>query len=220
VWAWDSNQHGQLGNGTTVSSAVPVKVAGLSQVTGIAAGYDAAVATRADSSTVTSVWTWGGNSSGQLGDGTLTDHTIPERVTGVPASIAGVTAGLQTAAVLSTDGSVWSWGNDSAGQLGNAPTSTLVIRPVKTIAAGSGITQLSAGWSHMLALRSDATVLAWGLNTGGQLGDGSTATVTGPVQVTGLTGASQVSAGGRGFSLAVHVAPLIVTQWPVIGSPA
>jgi alpha-tubulin suppressor-like RCC1 family protein len=214
VWAWGANNHGQLGNGTAVSSSVPVKVTGLSHVTGIAAGYDAAIATLTNGiSAVTSVWTWGGNGSGQLGDGTLTDHSTPERVTGiVPVYIAGVAAGLQTAAVLGTDGSVWSWGNDQAGQLGNAPSSSPVTRPVNTIAAGSGITQLSAGWSHMLALRSNGTALAWGYNGGGQLGIGSTAAVTGPVQVTGLTGATQVSAGGRGFSLAVH------TVWVAQGS--
>src|SRR5712691_2701153 len=212
VWTWGDNEHGQLGNGTTASSSVPVKVAGLAHATGIAAGYDAAVATQTNGiSALASVWTWGGNSSGQLGDGTLTDHSTPERVTGINnVYLAGVTAGLWTAAVLGTDGSVWSWGNDTAGQLGNAPASSPVTRPVNTIAAGSRIIQLSAGWGHMLALRSDGTVLAWGSNTGGQLGIGTTAPVAGPVQVTGLTAASQVSAGGRAFSLAVHTVPWIV----------
>lgn len=214
VWAWGDNQYGQLGNGTTVSSSVPVKVAGLSNVTGIAAGHDAAVATRTNGiSAISSVWTWGGNSSGQLGDGTLTGHSIPERVTGIGiVYFAGVTAGLWTAGVLGTDGSVWSWGNDTAGQLGNAPGSSPVTRPVNMIAAGSGITQLSAGWGHMLAMRSDGSVLAWGANSGGQLGIGSTAPVVGRVQVTGLTAVSQVSAGGRAFSLAVHTVPWLVGQ--------
>jgi alpha-tubulin suppressor-like RCC1 family protein len=214
VWAWGYNLYGQLGNGTTVSSSVPVKVTGLTHATGIAAGYDAAVATQTNGITVlASVWTWGGNSSGQLGDGTLTGHSTPERVAGINnLYLAGVTAGPFTAAVLGTDGSVWSWGNDTAGQLGNAPASSPVTRPVNTIAAGSRITQLSAGWGHMLALRSDGTVLAWGSNTGGQLGIGNTAPVAGPVQVTGLTAVSQVSAGGRAFSLAVHTAPWLVKQ--------
>jgi hypothetical protein len=108
------------------------------------------------------------------------------------------------AAVLGTDGTVWAWGDDSAGQLGNAPSSTPVTRPVNTIGAGSGITQLAAGDFHVLALKPDGTLLAWGSNGYGQLGNGSTAPVTGPVQVTGLTNATQVAAGGE-FSLAVHV---------------
>ena len=64
----------------------------------------------------------------------------------------------------------------------------------------------------VLSGSKDGTVLAWGSNTGGQLGTGSTAPVAGPVQVTGLTGVSQVSAGGRAFSLAVHTAPWLVSQ--------
>ena len=212
VWAWGQNDRGQLGNGTTVPAMTPVKVTGLSHVTGIAAGYNAAVATATNGiSAATSVWTWGANDHGQLGDGTLADHLTPERITGIgTVYLAGVTAGLWTGAVLGTDGSVWGWGDDSVGQLANAPSSSPVTRPVNMLAAGSGITQLSAGHGHMLALKSNGTVLAWGGNQGGQLGIGSKAPVTGPVQVTGLTAATQVAAGGRAFSLAVHTVPYLV----------
>ena len=160
VWAWGQNDRGQLGNGTTVSTMTPVKVTGLSHVTGIAAGYNAAVATATNGvSAVTSVWTWGANDHGQLGDGTLADHLTAERITGIgTVYLAGVTAGLWTGTVLGADGSVWGWGDDSAGQLAN----------------------------------------------------GSTAPVTGPVQVTGLTATTQVAAGGRSFSLAVHTVPYLV----------
>jgi len=219
VRAWGYNRRGQLGNGTTASSPVPVKVAGLSHVTGISAGFDSSVATRTNGiSAITSVWTWGGNDFGQLGDGTLTSHSTPERVTGLPVYIAGISAGGGFtarlgdggpsatggfAAVLGTDGTVWAWGDDSAGQLGNARSSTPVTRPVNTIGAGSGITRLSAGDFHMLALKSNGTVLAWGSNGSGQLGNGTTTDPAGPVQVTGLANATQVDAGAR-FSLAVH----------------
>lgn len=117
--------------------------------------------------------------------------------------IAGVTVGRDFAAILGTDGSVWAWGDDTVGQLGNAPATSPVTRPVNTIGAGSGITQFSAGDNHVLARKSDGTVLAWGDNAHGELGDGTTASVTGPVQVTGLTSATQVAAGWV-FSLAVH----------------
>jgi alpha-tubulin suppressor-like RCC1 family protein len=212
VWEWGNNDHGQLGNGTTVSTATPVKVTGLSHVTGIAAGYNAAVATATNGvSAVTSVWTWGANDHGQLGDGTLADHLLPERITGIgTVYIAGVTAGLWTGAVLGTDGSVWGWGDNSIGQLARTPSTSPVTRPVNLFAVGSGITQLSAGWGHMLALKSNGTVLAWGSNQVGQLGNGTRDPVTGPVQVTGLTAATQVAAGGRGFSLAIHTVPYLV----------
>ncbi len=201
VRAWGSNASGQLGNGTTADSAVPVKVAGLSQVTGVSAGWDSAVATVAGG---TSVWTWGGNGYGQLGDGTLTSRSTPVRVTGLPASIAGITAGDGFTEVLGTDGSVWGWGNDGVGELGGARSAPPVTHPVNTIGASSGITQLSAGVGYVLALKSDGTVLAWGYNGFGQLGDGSTASSAGPVQVTGLTGVTQVAAGSES-GYAVHV---------------
>ena len=215
VWAWGRNQVGQLGDGTTAASRVPVQVTGLSQVTSIAAGYDASLATRTRGITaLTSVWAWGGNSKGQLGDGTFTNHLTPGQVTGIDTPfVASISAGYRFAVVLATDGSAWGWGADESGQLDNAPTSNPVTRPVRMTGTGSGITRLSAGYDHVLALRSNGTVLAWGANSDGQLGDGGTASTSGPVQVLGLTGVSQVSAGWK-FSLAVYV------QAPIILAPA
>ncbi len=210
VWAWGDNQSGQLGNGTTANSLIPIQVSGLSQVTSISAGFDFSLATRPRGNTaLTSVWAWGGNSLGQLGDGTFNSRVVPEAVAGIGTSfIAGVAAGDDYGMVLGTDGSVWGWGADYHGQLGNAPASAPVTHPVNTIGAGSGITQLATGADHVLGLKSDGTVLAWGNDHFGQLGNGTSAESSGPVQVTGLTGASQVSA-GWGFSLAVHVVPLV-----------
>lgn len=212
VWAWGDNSMGQLGNGTMTSSAVPVRVTGLSQVRSIAAGADASYAINTRSITaLTSVWAWGGNERGQLGDGTLTTHTTPEQVTGISApGIAGIAAGKESAVALGTDGSVWGWGDNTGGQLGSAPAANPVLGPTETIGSGSGITQLSANsyflsnpiYSDVLALKSDGTVLAWGDNSAGQLGDGTTASHIGPEQVRGLTGATQVSAGASS-SLAV-----------------
>ena len=210
VFAWGHGQLGQLGNGGTADSPVPVKIAGLSRVTGISAGGEASLATENDGvSAVTSVWAWGGNDYGELGDGTLAGHATPERVTGLPVYIAGVSAGGGSAAVLGTDGSVWDWGANWAGQLGVAPESSTVTRPVNAIAAGSGITQLAAGGTHMLALKSDGTVLAWGYNANGQLGHGPVATIGGLATVTGLASVTQVSAGFQS-SYAVHTVPYLL----------
>lgn len=111
--------------------------------------------------------------------------------------------------VLATNGSVWGWGGNSFGELALAPGITPVTRPVKVITAGSHITQLSAGTGYALALRSDGTVLGWGSDDSGQLGNGTTAQSSGPVQVTGLTSATQVSA-GYVSSLAVHTVPYLI----------
>jgi alpha-tubulin suppressor-like RCC1 family protein len=208
VRAWGRGQSGQLGDGTTASSETPVQVTGLSQVTSIAAGFDASLAVRTSGITaITSVWAWGANGSGQLGDGTTAGHLTPEQVTGIgTSSIAGISAGYQFAVALGTDGSAWGWGADGAGQLDNAPAANPVTRPIQLTGMNSGIIQLSAGYDHVLALQSNGTVLAWGDNSAGELGDASTASAAGAVRVTGLTSASQVSAGGR-FSLAIFVPP-------------
>jgi len=213
VWAWGLGSDGELGNGTTANSPIPVRITGLAHVTGISAGFGgAALATRTNGITVlTSVWAWGANDSGQLGDGTFTSHLTPERVTGIDTSyIASIAAGQRFTVALGTDGSVWGWGADDSGQLGNTPTSNPVTRPVQTIGMNSGITQLSAGQDHVLALKSNGTALAWGGNSNGQLGNGGTASTIGPVQVSGLAGASQVSAGAQ-FSLAVVARPALTT---------
>jgi alpha-tubulin suppressor-like RCC1 family protein len=210
VWAWGNNYTGDLGDGTTTASSVPVQVSGLSQVTSIAAGIDSALAIRTQGvTTVKTVWAWGGNGSGQLGDGTLGNHLTPERVTGIQApSVAGISVGEEFAVALGSDGSVWAWGADDAGQLGNAPTASPVTRPVETTGMDSGITQVSAGANHVLALKSNGTVLAWGDNSEGELGTGSTAGVAGAVQVSGLASVTQVSA-GAGYSLAIRPVQLV-----------
>jgi alpha-tubulin suppressor-like RCC1 family protein len=205
VWAWGDNSYGELGNGTTTRSTVPVEVSGLSGVTRIAAGAygNSAFATSATIKGVTRVWAWGDNRDGQLGDGTFTSHSTPELVTGIGApGIADVSAGESFVVVLGTDGSIWGWGADEKGQLGNAPGQP-VTRPLETFGPRVGITQLAAGGNHTLALQANGTVLAWGYNVDGELGRGSTSDSGSPGLVTGLTNVSQVSA-GLDFSLAVY----------------
>jgi hypothetical protein len=212
VWAWGSGQSGELGNGANSNSTIPRKVTGLSQVTSIAAGAYSSLAIRSGAFGLNTVWAWGANNVGQLGDGTNHARLTPEQVTGIDAlSIAGISAGSDFALALGTDGSVWGWGDDSYGQLGDGVHAAEAYRPVRTFSTGSGITQLSAGGMHTLALKSNGTVLAWGMNDTGALGDGDQA-ATGPVQVSGLTTATQVSAGWE-FSLAVYRA-LVVAKGP------
>jgi hypothetical protein len=211
VWAWGDNVFGELGNGTGTNSDVPVQVKGLLSITSIAAGGSTALAVRTLLGS-TSVFTWG------IAPG-LPDRLSPVEVGGIGApgiagiAVGGTLLGFVTngtfSLVLGTDGSVWAWGANSHGQLGIAPTSSDVTSPVMTIGPGSGITQLAAGMTHTLALRSDGTVLAWGDNGSGELGDGSTEQVSGPVQVSGLTAVSQVVA-AWGFSLAIYVPPLVL----------
>jgi alpha-tubulin suppressor-like RCC1 family protein len=207
VWAWGGNGLGELGDGTTTDSLVPVQVTGLSQVTQIAAAgaFGLAARTQGFVTTLTSVWAWGDNQFGELGDGTAVRRSTPEQVSGISVpSIRQIAAGGEFAVVLGSDGSEWAWGADNEGQLGNAATSAVQRRPVETVGMASGITHISAGAFHVLALRSDGTVLAWGDDAAGEIGNGTISdSPTLPTEVTGLTNVTQVSAGGD-FSLAVH----------------
>jgi alpha-tubulin suppressor-like RCC1 family protein len=234
VASWGLNAYGELGDGTTADRSQPGDIRVGNDVVKVAAGLAHALAVRSDGT----VWAWGLNGHGELGDGSMTDRSAPvqvagltgitqvaagqefslalrsdgaapERVTGLPAAVAGISAGYGFAVVLGADGSVWDWGTNEFGQLGVALESPVVTRPVHAIAAGSGITRLSAGYSHVLALKSDGTVLAWGDNESGQLGRGIITPTGGPAPVTALTSVMQVSAGWQS-SYAVHTVPFLV----------
>jgi alpha-tubulin suppressor-like RCC1 family protein len=204
VWAWGRNDSGQLGDGTTTGEGTPVQVTGLTGVTQVAAGFDHSLALKSDGT----VWAWGNNDHGQLGNGTSVGSPLPVQVPRLD-HVTQISAGYGFSLALRSNGTVWAWGDDTSGQLGNAPSSTPVTRPVNTIGLGSGIIQLSAGGAHVLALKSNGTVLAWGNNQLGQLGIGSVASVTGSVQVIGLVSATQVAA-GLDVSFAVHTVPYLV----------
>jgi alpha-tubulin suppressor-like RCC1 family protein len=205
VWSWGFNGDGELGNGTTDDSSVPVQVKGLSQVTKIAAGQtDSMAVATSGFTTLTSVYAWGANGQGQIGDGTTRERPVPVQITGVP-NVTAITVGNDYSMVLGSDGTLWDWGLNQWGQLGNG-TTTSVKKPVEAQGLESGITQISAGDSHSLALRSDGSVEAWGYGGAGQLGDGSSGYLVpnpAPVQVLGLTKVTQISA-GESFSLAIH----------------
>jgi alpha-tubulin suppressor-like RCC1 family protein len=213
VWSWGYNGDGQLGNGTTTDSSVPVQVTGLSQVTKIAAGQtDSMAVARRGFTTLTSVYAWGANGSGQIGDGTTSQRPAPVQVTGIGVpNVTAIAVGNDYSMVLGSDGTLWDWGLNQWGQLGNG-TTTDEIRPVEARGLDSGITQISAGDNFALALRSDGSVEAWGYNGSGQLGDGSYAIDVAnpaPVQVAGLGTVTQISA-GLNFSLAVHQIPFVL----------
>jgi alpha-tubulin suppressor-like RCC1 family protein len=166
-------------------------------VTAIAAGFGQTVALKSDGT----VWTWGDNSSGQLGDGSATSSNIPVQVRGLSGISTGmviaVAAGYDHTVALKNDGTVWAWGNNKNGQLGNG-NSTPSKTPVQ-VSGLSTVTAVAAGFSHTVALKSDGTVWTWGNNSKGQLGSGLTNGVpvdsATPVQVSGLSGAMDIAAG-------------------------
>lgn len=183
VWTWGSNASGQLGDGGTTSRklAAQVKTATSTFLTGvvaIAAGDNFCAAVKSDGT----VWTWGVNGSGQLGDGTTTTQKFAVQVKLTPggAGLTGVrdiACGSTHTVALKTDGTVWAWGNNGNGRLGNG-TTTQANNPVQvktnssTFLASANV--VAAGASHSLILKSDGSVYACGLNSSGQLSINST----------------------------------------------
>jgi alpha-tubulin suppressor-like RCC1 family protein len=184
VMAWGGNQYGQLGNGTTSGSDVPVEVPGLREVVAVSAGEFFSLALLKNGR----VMAWGRNNLGQLGDGTTSPAIdVPVEVTelaGVTAISAGGCGGSSEghSLALLSNGAVTAWGYNGSGELGNGTTANSDV-PVK-VRGLAGVTAVSAGTSHSVALRQNGTVAAWGANYSGQLGDGSTTPSDVPVAMT------------------------------------
>jgi len=138
------------------------------------------------------VWVWGYNDYGQLGDGTTTQRSSPVQVPGL-SGVTALTAGGYYTLALRQDGTVRAWGRNDNGQLGDG-TTTQRSSPVQ-VPGLSGITAITAGYSYTVALRQDGTLWAWGYNGYGQLGDGTTTQRASPMQVPGLSGVAAVAAG-------------------------
>ena len=203
VWAWGNNVSGQLGDGTTTQRTTPVQVRGpggigyLAGVTAIAGGGYHTVALGSDST----VWAWGNNYSGQLGDGTNTNRSTPVQVSGLTGVVTAIAAGYSHTVALKGDSKVWAWGRNYNGQLGDG-TPTDRSTPVQ-VSGLTGVTDIAAGDYHTVALKGgDGAVWTWGYNNNGQLGDGTTTQRRTPVQVRGyggtgnLTGVTAIAGGG------------------------
>jgi alpha-tubulin suppressor-like RCC1 family protein len=201
---WGSNEVGQMGNGTTTESNLRVGVSGLSGVTAIAGGNAYGLALM-ENGTVTA---WGHNEFGQLGDGTTTGpgicpgfgentpcSTTPVPVSGLSSVTAIAAGGLHSLALLS-NGTVMAWGDNESGELGDGSVGGYSDVPVE-VKGLTGVTAIAAGFGHSLALLSNGTVVAWGSNEFGQLGDGTTTNSDVPVAVSGLSGVTAIASGGE-----------------------
>jgi alpha-tubulin suppressor-like RCC1 family protein len=138
------------------------------------------------------VWAWGQNYSGQLGDGTTTNRWVPVQVSGLTGCVA-IAAGASHSLAVTSAGTVWAWGCNASHQLGDGTTTD---RPTPVQVNGlSNIRMVAAGYPHSLALANDGTVWVWGENGYGELGTGTWANQSTPVQLSGLTGCVAVAAG-------------------------
>ena len=150
-----------------------------------------------------SLWLWGGNGSGQLGDNTIVNKSSPVQTISIGTNWKQVAAGNDYVAAIKTDGALWLWGSNGYGQLGTN-NQTPRSSPVQTIAGGTNWKLVACGWAHTAAIKTDGTLWLWGSSNSGALGDGQTAVnkLT-PVQtVSGGNDWKQVSC-GRYFTAAI-----------------
>ena len=193
VKCWGNNSSGELGDGSATDRPAPVDVRGLgSGVAAISAGYDYTCALTVSGG----VKCLGTNVTGQLGDGTTTNSSVPVDVKGLGSGVAAISAGHYQTCALTNSRGVKCWGANGAGQLGDGTTTPSSV-PVDVKGLGSGVAAISAGPYHTCALIRFAGAKCWGANGNGQLGDGTTANSSVPVDVRGLgNGVAAISAGG------------------------
>jgi len=214
MWAWGWNIVGQLGQITNPNfSTVPIQVPGLTGVVRIAAGQWQSLAVRNDGTT----WAWGGNSAGQVGDGTITDRYSPVLVSGL-SNVKAIAGGFLHSLAVKQDGSVWAWGANNYGQLG---VGSQVNSPVPMGVMGlSGVSNIGAGSGFSLALKSDGTVWAWGANDHGQIGVGGRSGMSYllPVQIQSVEQVSAIAAGSvhslvlGGLAFPADTTPPVITH--------
>jgi alpha-tubulin suppressor-like RCC1 family protein len=189
VRAWGNGAYGQLGDGTTAASPVPVGVTGLTGVTKIVAGSDTAYALTRNAR----VWAWGAGTAGQLGNGSAADSDVPVQVS-LADRVTQLASQCGSAYALTGGRRVFAWGGNADGQLGdgtrsNAATPVLVRRVTHARTVVAGCVDAYA------LIEGTGAVMAWGKGDQGEMGDGHTATRVYPVTVTGLTGITEVSVG-------------------------
>jgi alpha-tubulin suppressor-like RCC1 family protein len=196
MFTWGLNTSGQLGDGNApVASRIPILVNAETNWSKVASGGNHMIALKNDGS----LWAWGLNSSGQLGDGTTVAKSIPTQI-GTATDWVQVSAGSASSYAVKSDGSLWAWGSNSGGRLGDG-TTTARTAPVR-IGLQTDWVSVDGGTDHAFAIKQDGALWGWGTNTNGQIGNGTTNNVLQPAQF--MPGTSwQTFYAGRQNSMAI-----------------
>ncbi|MBK9731335.1 MAG: hypothetical protein IPO83_08615 [Chitinophagaceae bacterium] len=177
LWAWGSDYYGQLGDQSIINKLAPVQIGTANDWVSISAGHFHNLALKANGT----LWSWGFNGQGQLGDGTYNNSKdIPTQV-GSANNWAIISAGGSHSLAIKTDGTLWAWGWNVFGQVGDGST-TDIDMPLQ-IGTDNDWAVISGGGGHSLAIKISGTLWGWGWNIYGQVGDGTVYTTrTTPVQ--------------------------------------
>lgn len=204
VYACGSGDAGELGNGSTTSTSKPTVVVGLPRratVTALTSSWEGSGALLLNGA----YYNWGYNAAGQLGDGSTADSDVPVRVK-LPAAVRQVSQGGsgatngQTVAILA-NGSVWAWGDNASGQLGDGSRASSDAPVRVKVPAGVRFVKVNSGGYSCYAIDRSGRLWAWGGNRNGQLGTGSAVgNETDPVKVgIHLTQVSSTASNVAGF---------------------
>lgn len=193
LWTWGQNNDGGLGDNTTDYKSSPVQtVCGGSNWSYLVVGtyYEHCAAIKTDGT----LWLWGRNGDGEIGDGTTDDKSSPVQTVAGGSDWKQVASGSSHTAAIKTDGSLWTWGDNNAGQLGNNDT-TASSSPTQ-LGSGTDWSFVDCGNDYMAALKTDGSLWLWGDNNDGTLGVGDSANYSSPVQtICGGTNWSKISCG-------------------------
>ena len=178
LFSWGRGGYGQLGIGTATSASSPVReISSSKNWCAVSTTHLHSAAVKTDGT----LWAWGNNELGQLGDGTVTCRSSPVREISSSTNWCVVSAGSQHSAAVKTDGTLWVWGWGLCGRLGDN-TTVNKCSPVREISSSTNWCVVSAGSQHSAAVKTDGTLWSWGLGTCGRLGDGTAQSKCSPVR--------------------------------------
>jgi len=204
LWSWGLGTSGQLGDNTIASKSSPVQtVSSGTNWKSVPVSFNTSMNTAIK--TDGTLWTWGDNSKGQLGNNTNTGKSSPIQTVAAGTNWRIVSCGLNNVSAIKTDGTLWTWGLNAQGQMGD---NTIVAKssPIQTVAGGTNWKVVTNGSYHTAAIKTDGTLWTWGQGNG--LGDNTTVNKSSPVQtISGGTNWKMVAGGqggsGAGFNVAV-----------------
>jgi alpha-tubulin suppressor-like RCC1 family protein len=192
LWIWGNGANGGLGDNSTISKSSPVQtISGGTNWRQVSVGQCFTTAIKTDGT----LWTWGVNNVGQLGNNSTLPRSSPVQTISGGTNWRQVSAGIHYTAAIKTDGTLWLWGCGSSGILGNNSTIPQ-SSPVQTISGGTDWKEVSAGQTHTSAIKTDGTLWSWGAGFSGALGNNTTGNRLSPVQtISGGTDWKSVSVG-------------------------